>query len=395
MGKFLDGLQNITNALANRRNATSNNIIEGNRLRKNAASEIYRNGLGNKIVSIKVNTAFKEGLLFENEAEEKYFNKKLKKHIKKAATWQLVHGRGIIVIIEPTKKLTDPLSTTVNKNTVRFETFDGESVSVTSANRDLMKDNFYKPDIYIVRGEQVHPSRVIDFTYITPPFNDIPLYEYGGISEFELIYNQLVNDGITERATTAILEKNSTAFYRVKGFKDAMRSKRDGDIVKYFGALEDMRSIYGAGIIDEEDGIEVINQSLTNLQDADQITLRRLSMVTSIPMSVLVGENVRGLNATGDNEMSTFYMMIENYQENYIIDSINDLMRRLGLNEVEFNHPEQMTPLERAEIESKYIQNALQLQAMGEDYSAYLKEKDIELGLDDFKLFGDEDYNED
>ena len=50
---------------------------------------------------------------------------------------------------------------------------------------------------YYVRGNKVDVSRVIDFTYVDPVDTDKGTYQYGGISEYELIYEQLINDGIS------------------------------------------------------------------------------------------------------------------------------------------------------------------------------------------------------
>ena len=140
---------------------------------------------------------------------------------------------------------------------------------------------------------------MIDFTYVEPVEREAAIYRYGGISEFELIYAQLVNDAIIERAAPAIVEKNSTMFYRVKGFKQAIQDSKEQSMVDYFSKLETARSIYGAGILDLEDDVKTVDQTLANLHEVDQIALKRLAMVTGIPLMMFGGEQPKGLNATG------------------------------------------------------------------------------------------------
>ena len=391
---FKDGLVSLTNNLANSRNVQATNKIVNNRLTFEENNEIYKSGIGNKIVNIKNNTSYKEGFIFDNANDEKYFYKYLSKKIKLSSLWMMAFGRGIFVIIEKNKKLSEPLSSEVNKNNVIYKVFDGSMVTANSTDRNLMSERYYKPTMYQVRGESIHYSRVVDFTYIPVREDDAPTYQYAGMSEFELINEQLINDGIVERAAPAVLEKSSTIYYKVDGFKQALQNKQEGNLLSYFRALENLRSVYGAGIVDKQDSIESLTQALTGLSETDQITLRRLAMVTGIPLAVLIGEGVKGLGATGDMEMTTFFMMIQNIQEAYLIDPINEVMSKLGLGEVEFKQPEQQTPTEKATHEGIILDNATKLFNLGNDVEAYLSENGIKTE-DTFDLFKDSDIDED
>jgi len=392
--QFNDGLLSLTNNLANTRNAYAQNTIVNNRLSDEENNNIYKSGIGNKIVNIKNNTAYKEGFTFDSKADEKYFNKFLAKKIKEASLWMTVFGRGIFVIIEKDKKLSEPLSKDLNKNTLLFKVFDGSMVTANSTDRNLMSERYYKPTMYQVRGESIHHTRVIDFTYLPVREDDKPTYQYGGMSEFELINEQIINDGVIERAAPAVLEKSSTIFYKVKGFKQAIQNKKESEILRYFGALEDLRSVYGAGVVDSEDAIESLTQALSGLSETDQITLRRLALVTGIPLAVLVGESVKGLGANSDNEMTTFFMMIQNFQTAYLIDNINDLMEKLGFGDVEFKQPEQQTPKEKADLQAVVLDNATKLFNLGEETEDYLSENGFKT-KDIFDLFQDSDIDED
>ena len=376
---FKDGLTSLTNNLANKRNSFNNNSICSTRLTYKEMNEIFKTGIGNKIVRIKNDTAYKEGLNFKNKEDQTFFDENLKKWVREASKWLLTFGRGVIVVIEPNKSVSDPISGTVNRNTALLQVFDGSIVTAQSTNRDLKSPLYQKPEFYQIRGEKFHHSRVIDFTYVRPIETDLPSYDYGGISEYELIINQLINDGVIERAAPSILDKNSSLFYKVKGFKEALKTGKEKEMLKYFSLLEDHRSVYGAGLLDSEDDATVVNQTLTNLSETDTITLRRLAMVTGIPLSVLVGESVKGLNASGENESDTFNSTIEALQNNYYLDPISRLCEIYGLGIPTFNQPEQMTPTEKALFEEKVLDNALKLEALGQDSEAYLIDKGFEV----------------
>ena len=384
--KWYDGIIDLYNSLANNRNATKNNKVSGERVLFPELNEIYKTGLGNKIVRVKTGYALKSSNMnFSSKEDKAFYIAKLESKVKEAFMWSLVFGRGIIVINDG-GDLSEPLVGEINKQHVRFNVFSGDMVSVVNYNRDLSSARYYQPESYTVRGENFHHSRVIDLTYIKLTEDDKPTYNFGGISEFELIYSQIINDGIVERASSSILEKNSSLFYKIKGFKKALESKQESNLVKFYRLAEDRRSIHGAGLIDSEDDVVNVAQSLTNLKDADDISLRRISLVSGIPLPMLVGESVGGLNSTGDQEKTSFNEMIEILQQDYIVSDLNSLFSKLGMAIVTFKDNQNVTPLEKVDYETKVIDNAVKLNDMGYDAESYMKDRSVDAkSRDDFE----------
>lgn len=386
---FIDGLKNVFNQLLNRRNAQNQNQFQGGRIDMAQLREVYRTGIGNKIVRIKSGAALNDTLQFDSAADREYFNAKLLPKVKKASRWMLAFGRGVITIHQRGDDPSTPLGR-VDPERVKLSVFSGDMVSTSNVVMDLDSERYYRPEYYVVRGRLFHWTRVIDFTYVEPPELDMPTYFYGGVSEFELIYPQLINDGIIERASATIIEKASSFIYRVSGFKDSMRAKKDKDIIEYFGRVEDMRSIYGAVLIDAEDEATAVSQQLTNVSEISEGSLRRLAMVTGIPLPWLVGENVKGMNAVGENERQIFQEMIESLESDYLQEPINLLMHRLGMGPVEFKENQGQTPTDRIQFDTKAIDNALKLWQMGEDHKKYLEDKGV-IEKDDWAEYFDKD----
>lgn len=387
MKEFTDGLINILSNLTNRRSATNANTFVSSKLSDEQLRAIYKSGLGSKIVKIKAGYALNDTLQFESPGDEEFYNKELAYDVLKAARFMVGFGRGIIVLYQHGDNLSHPFIP-VDDRPIRRRVFSGDMVTTSDYETDFESDRYYKPKTFNVRGEQIHWSRVVDFTYYEPPEQDAANYNFGGVSEFEIIYPQLVNDAIVERASGSIVEKNATIFYKVAGFREACQLNKDKDILRYFGALEDARSIYGAGIIDNEDEAISLAQALTNLADVDNITLRRLAMVTGIPLAWLIGENVKGLNSTGDNERQIFQDMIETLEYEHLQEPINLLMKIYGRGAVEFKDNQGETALGRIEFETKVIDNAVKLHSMGEDYGEYLDRHDVTQRDDFAKFFG-------
>jgi len=377
--KWFDGIVSLYNDLANRRSANGSNAVVSNKVTYQELNEIFKSGLGNKIVRIKAGYALKSNnIIFDEPNEKEFYLNKLQTKVKEAFKWSLVFGRGIIVINDG-GDLSLPLEKNINKDKVKFEVFSGDMVSVVSYETDLMSDRYYKPQYYNVRGYNFHYSRVVDFSYIKPTELDLPTYNFGGISEFELIYNQIVNDGVVERASASIIEKNSSLFYKIQGFKQALATKQEDSIVKFYSIAEDRRSIYGAGLIDKDDDVVNVSQNLSNLSEVDNISLRRVAMVTGIPLPMLIGENVKGLNSAGQQEKTAFNEMIENIQQDYILPFINQLLDKLGMDHIKFKDNQNVTALEKAEYETKVLDNATKIYDLGYDVDEFLKERGIEV----------------
>lgn len=374
---FADGIASLNNALANRRNAQINNRMTSSRVDWAELRAIYRSGMGSKIIRLKTGIALDDTLQFETEADKDFYEARLQQHVKDAAKFQLAFGRSLVVIHEPGADLSQPLGKINDWSRVQYHVFSGDMVWVQSVNLNLNSPNYFKPKAYSVRGFTIHPSRAVDFTYVKPTEFDAPQYFYGGISEFELIRNELVSDQVVQRAVPAILEKCSTLFYKVKGFKELLADKQESTLIAYFEELENLRSIYGAGIVDQEDEIEVVTQALTNLSESDMITLRRLAMVTGLPLSWLVGEAARGLNSTGEGERQVLKQTISSHQSDYLLANINRLMSLHGRGPVKFKDNLLETDKDRMETETKAIDNALKLYSMGEDHVKYLEGHDV------------------
>lgn len=390
MAKFLDGIKSFTSSLINGRTVSASSYIEGARLSQVDMRNIYRTGLGSKIVRIKAGDALRDSLRFEAVDDEKFYNARLQKYVREAARWCIAFGRGLIVVHRKGDDLSKPRTGSVDPAGCLLNVFSGDMVSPAGVDIDLQSTRYMKPNAYSVRGQTIHPSRVVDFTYVKPPEMEAHMYRYGGISEFELIYDQLLADEVVQRASPQIIDKASTMFYRVDGFRDAMATGNESDMVSYFQQLESIRGIMAAGLIDKNDEIEVVNQAITNLADADQITLRRLAMVTGISVTRLIGEAPRGMNSTGEKEAQMDQDMLETLQLEYLQDPINELMRMFGKGPVEFARNEGQSALDRLDFETKAIDNAAKLAAMGEDYGAYLEEHGV-IQPDDFdKIFGSE-----
>jgi len=370
--KLQDGLESIINYLTNARNPTNTNEISSTLLKDKERRAIAKNGLGRKILDIKAGYSLRDTLEFNSEKDEKFYKKFLAKKVRNCAKSQMGYGRGIIVINERGSDLKEPMKSPPNLKTTHFQFFSGDMVFVADYERDLNSPRYHRPISYLVRGRQFHHSRVVDFLFVRPDELEDALYRFGGISLFDIIYDQLVNDSSVERSSALIAEKGAQKIYKMDGFKDLVQTGQEQTVINYVRNLETLAGVSTASIIDKNDEIETISLQLSGISEIHEASLRRVAMVTAIPIAWLIGENVRGLNSSGDNERQIFQEGVMDYQDEYLKEPLNELMLKIGLGEITFKEDQFVTPVEGMERHSKLIDNAARLQEMGLDGEQYL-----------------------
>lgn len=377
MSSFTDGLRSLVNSLINTRNATTTNAVDSRQLIDTELRILFRMGITARIYRIKASYALNGTLAFDSTADKEFYEKFLAKEVKRACMQQLGFGRGAVVLLPRGDDLTVARANKLTPENTVIRSFSGDLVSAVSVSYDLEDERYYKPSIYTVRGTSINWTRVVDFTYYEPAENDLPTYRYGGVSEAELLYEQIVNDGVIERASGSIIEKNSTLFYKVKGFKTALQNKKESEMLKYFSALETARSQYGAGLLDADDEVEEVSQTLTNVSEVNDMSLRRLAMISGIPVPMLIGENVKGLNSTGDTERQSFEDTIGGYAGDYVIPNINLLMHKFGRGEVKWKGLQHNGASEKVNFETLVLDNAMKMAELGQDFVPYLEKHNV------------------
>ncbi len=359
-----DGISSLTNNLANSRSAINTTVITSRRLTLPQLQEINKTGLFLRILALKTDSVMKNGWVFKDKDKSEEFYNKHKAEIKKAVRAMFGYGRGLLVIISKNETTDTPLNKSSLSN-YRVKAYTGDMVTATTVDFDVSSERFQKPETYLVRDKTYHHSRVIDFTYVDPPELLSAEYQFGGISEAEQIYPQLIADGIIERAAPTMLDKSATVVYGIKDFRTGVTGDQEKSMLKYIAATEDLRSIYGATVIDSEDTISTVTQNLANLNDTNDISLQRMSLVSAIPKSIFLGEGTSGFGTSAAVEKNIWNETVEGYQEQYVIPRITEFMDIFELSAPEIKPDQNITALERTEFQSKILDNATKMNNLG------------------------------
>lgn len=171
---------------------------------------------------------------------------------------------------------------------------------------------FYEPTWWIINGQRVHKSHLVIFK--GPEVADIlkPSYLYGGISLTQLIYERVyAAERTANEAPMLMLTKRAMIFYTNTATALANEPKFVSKLIRW--AL--YRDNYGA-LVADKDG-DQIEQKDTTLSDVNDVIAGQYNLVASVakmPVTKLIGTSVKGMNATGEYDESSYHETLESIQ---------------------------------------------------------------------------------
>lgn len=384
--KMTDGLVNVLNATAARRDTTSifNNFYTAEMALDYAQLEniFMQNWAAKKIVTLPIEYMFKNGftLKIDNAELEKpvmdlYKKHKLEFYIKRCLENRDIYGGGVILV---KNFLQDPLAkfdyalAGVNAENIEFVERDLRHIAVQPYTH-LLEANYFEPHRLSLAGLTTDASNCIIFKGVHVPLIRIASFRYMGMSVFQNIFQAMIMDDYVSKGIANMIWRNNRYYYKLNGLNELVSQNNANKALERLGMLEDGISILAAGVLDKEDEVEIVSQSFSSLADIDQRSIERLSAATNIPATVLLGKSPDGLNATGEGDANNFYDFIEAQQQR-IVPQMEQLFKvliamasggQLVNFTFEFNKPNQVNPSKQTELESKVLDNVIKMQQLG------------------------------
>ena len=173
---------------------------------------------------------------------------------------------------------------------------------------------FYEPEYYVIGNQRYHRSHLC--VYIPHPVPDAikPMYQYGGKSVPQLIYERVYASERTANEAPQLAMTKRLIVHKTDGagfFSDLQKS------IARMLDFSQVRDNYGVMVIDKE--ADEISQQDTSLADLDTTIMTQYQLVASIaevPATKLLGTTPKGFNSTGESEAEDYRIMLESIQSN-------------------------------------------------------------------------------
>lgn len=306
---------------------------------------------------------------------------KVRSHFKKAAETTGYQG-GCMLFIDLGKRgeeLENPL--TLSPETVSKGSFKGfrkiEPINVFPAPYNAnspLEEGYFEPMHYYVFGQKVHKSWFLKFTTGDLGIMLRPAYNFFGISLAQLMLRYVGNFERSRDASADTVEN-----FSLLGLKTDMNQMLEGgsadDVIHRLLAMLGAKRNYGVAVMNKDtEEFFQINTPLSGLEGLVAQQLELFALISGEPVTKLFGTPPRGMDATGDTDISNHNDRIRNWQEQLYFDNFEKARKVIELSEFGQYYPDietewlpvkELTDKEKVEIEKTKADRDLALVQTG------------------------------
>lgn len=344
--------------------------------------------LAARVVETRPVEAFRRGFEFKAEDKElaeaicaKAEEIHLAAAMVKAAQYQRAYGGAAIfpVIDGATGDLKEPLDDTRILDVTALHVLEPRQLIPTKYYADLASPKFGQPEIWQFMPlnmsreigaafQEIHETRLVIFPGTRVSMQTQPGQRLGwGDSELSKTRAAMADYGMTWGSAATILHNYGRDVLQLKGWADlAAQEDAQGLMAKRINAFEMASSALRIGVVDADDKFTPRGGSMAGLDSLLVQQAQYVAAVCDMPVTVLMGMQPAGLNATGDMDVRNWYAKIENDQATQYRPRLEQLFRLLLLSSagptggkepdvwsIEF-HP-LTTPTEKEKADTRYV----------------------------------------
>ena len=372
-----DGFKNVIKGLGTRGDSRTSVIYSPNRdINYTTANDLYTsNWLAAKVVDTPIDDATRKwrSLLIPDpekkaKIEEAFKKYGLKNKINLAMKWSRVFGGSVIVIIIDGDDQEEALDLeSIKKDSLKnLVVLDRYNIHPEVINRDILSENYGKPDFYIVSrgGQRIHYSRVIRFEGSVSTIRQMEKRNFWGSSIYKKLFDPIMDSQTVSNSISNLIYESNVDVYRVEGLYKMVAEGNDDLVVKRLKIAHQMKSIINAVVLDQKDEYDKKSNTFANLPEIDDRFIQKVAGASNIPVTRLLGISPAGQNATGESDMRNYYDSVSSLQENEIrpkltiLDTIilASVFGKYESFEYEFLPLQQLTDKEQAEVDLQKAQ---------------------------------------
>lgn len=281
-----------------------------------------------RVIEAEVNEAFRRGVKLnvgdqelgeeiQGELEELKFTETF---VRAAHYENAFGGAAIYGVMNDTDAVDQPLNEDGITKLSAFHIFEPRELWPSSWYTDVQSPKFGTPETWRLIpvgahnmiGAQmltIHESRLIIFPGKRISRQILPGQRSGwGDSKLSGVYATIRDFGSVWGSAANILEDFAQAVLKMDGYAELMKTTDGEAIVKSrLRMLDMMRSSIRAMIVDKGDDFVRTVTPVSGLAELLQEFAQRIAAAADMPVTVMMGMAPAGLNATGDNDMRSWY----------------------------------------------------------------------------------------
>lgn len=359
----LDGWVNMLTGLGMlSRDKTSNTSFVGQKtFQEPELADMYRcEGLAKRIVNLPVREMTRKGFKITGDPEGMVIAemKRLKANelIPDLLRWSRVFGGAIAVLwIDDGRELEEELNENDIKSIEAIRVYDRYRVNRNAGiDNDIKSKTYGETLIYEITPISGSPFKVHRSRVIIDDGENIPdrlrnQNKGWGDSVYQAVYEKIRAYGSALKITENIIDDFILTILSIENLQDMIASGEDGEnLIKTRLNLMDLsKNVINTILLDSKEQFTKQSSSVAGLSDLIDRFAQAVSSVTGIPITLLLGTSPKGLNATGESDITLWYDNIASTQ----IDELEPIIRRLSyLIMLAKNGPFKGKPLDKWDI---------------------------------------------
>ncbi len=335
------------------------------------SSLFYFDDIAHKLIAKRPEEAFRKGyklkdaanaeLLVELQAKAKALNFDAK--MQEAWQWGRCYGGALLIIGALDGNLATPLNERATLDVKFLTVVDKRTVSVQKLYENPLSPNYGEPELYNLAGKDsapvlLHESRCIRFDGTSVDARK--RRELGGwsYSVLQRPYDVMRQFATAFQAAAVLTSDASQAVFKIKGLMQQIASGQTR-LAKRMQLVDMTRSALRAVLLDA-DGEEFtrIATQFQGLPEMLNAFAARLAAAFDMPVTILMGREPAGDNATGASDFKHWYDSIASDQVKNLTEKVQRFYRILSRGklpnvEVCWLPLQEMTEAERADIDLK------------------------------------------
>lgn len=320
-----DGLKNVFSGMVQEKSKRSNNVWTFDSLNNyQQLDAVYQsNWIASQIVDVPAKDMTREWRRIKCASAEDIQREEqrlcLQSHVKQAITWARLYGGGGILPLTNQDLGKELRVDRIKKGGVqRFLVFDRFELNGTTFNNyDVLAENYQRPDYYSVYGgkQQIHHSHVIRFEGFPLPRRELSRTQGWGDSFLRRCLEDITDTVAAKNGIAELMQEANLDVITRDGLGDALSSDEDDEIRERYQIYSLMKSIFNLSLLDGQEKLDRMTLNFSGVAPVLEFLMTWISGAARIPVTKLFGTSAKGLNATGEGDLKTYYDDIRADQE--------------------------------------------------------------------------------
>ncbi|MCX2960307.1 DUF1073 domain-containing protein [Rodentibacter caecimuris] len=333
-------------------------------------------GLAARIVDMPADAAISRSLHIERDEESVIFAELERLSALPALAdmvrWSRLFGGAVLVLLtDDGGRLNEPLNVNRMQRINEIRVFDLTQIQPTEKRYlDPTQTNYgrfetYRINIGAVSGQldnqvEVHETRLLFMGGDPLPERLKNGVHWIGRSVTKTVFEKIRQYQNALAWSALILQRKQQAIHKMKGLAAAIDQGLENQVRNRINLVERARSMLNGVAVDSEDDYTISQSDLGGVVDVLDEFKVAISADCHIPVAILFGQSAKGMNATGENDLESYYDLIEGIQQHKmkpVLEKLIELILRQKhvqfFENWEIQFPSLNTPSDKEQAETR------------------------------------------